>query len=66
VWLTVWDDGGRLPPPDDARRREGSGLASMRERVAAFGGLLQLESAPATGTWLRVTLPLDDRDPVAR
>jgi signal transduction histidine kinase len=66
VWLTVWDDGGRLPPADDARRREGSGLASMRERVAAYGGLLQLESAPATGTWLRVTLPLDDRDAVAR
>jgi signal transduction histidine kinase len=37
----------------------------MRERVAAYGGLLQLESAPATGTWLRVTLPLDDRDAVA-
>jgi two-component system sensor histidine kinase UhpB len=66
VWLTVWDDGGRLPPADDVRRREGSGLASMRERVAAYGGLLQLESAPATGTWLRVTLPLDDRDAVAR
>lgn len=64
VWLTVWDDGGRLPPAEDARRRDGSGLASMRERVAAFGGLLQLESAPATGTWLRVTLPLDDRDAV--
>ena len=60
VWLTVWDDGGALPPADDARRRAGSGLASMRERVAAFGGLLHLESAPATGTWLRVTLPLSD------
>jgi len=63
VWLTVWDDGGSLPAADDARRRDGSGLASMRERVAAFGGHLHLESAPATGTWLRVTLPLDDRDP---
>jgi signal transduction histidine kinase len=59
VWLTVWDDGGSLPPPDDARRRAGSGLASMRERVAAFDGQLQLESTPASGTWLRVALPLD-------
>ena len=30
----------------------------MRERVAAFGGRLQLASAPATGTWLRVALPV--------
>ena len=59
VWLTVWDDGGRLPPADDPRRRAGSGLANMRERVAAFGGKLQLESAPETGTWLRVALPVD-------
>jgi signal transduction histidine kinase len=58
VWLTVWDDGGRLPPEDDARRHQGSGLASMRERVAAYGGVLQLESAPDSGTWLRVALPL--------
>jgi len=58
VWLTIWDDGGRLPPEDDARRRAGSGLASMRERVAAFGGRLQLESAAETGTWLRVALPV--------
>jgi signal transduction histidine kinase len=58
--LAIWDDGGSLPPEDDARRRAGSGLASMRERVAAFGGRLQLESAPETGTWLRVALPLSE------
>jgi signal transduction histidine kinase len=60
VWLTVWDDGGALPPAGDARRLAGSGLASMRERVAAFGGQLHLESSPATGTWLRATLPITD------
>jgi signal transduction histidine kinase len=59
VWLTVWDDGRGLPAAEDARRREGSGLAAMRERVGAYGGVLQLESAPATGTWLRVALPVE-------
>lgn len=36
----------------------GSGLGSMRERVALFGGRLTLVSAPGDGTQLRVLLPL--------
>ena len=36
----------------------GSGLGSMRERVALFGGQLSLVSAPGEGTQLRAVLPL--------
>lgn len=37
-----------------------TGLGSMRERVALFGGTLSIVSAPAEGTQLRATLPLDE------
>jgi two-component system sensor histidine kinase UhpB len=63
LWLTVWDDGGRLPGEGADSRRDGSGLTNLRERVAAFGGRLLLESAPATGTWLRAALPLEEGAP---
>lgn len=36
----------------------GLGLIGMRERVAAVGGELDIESAPGQGTLIRVTLPL--------
>jgi PAS domain S-box-containing protein len=37
------------------------GLRSMRERAAAAGGALEVESAPRRGTTVRVTLPLTAR-----
>ncbi len=50
--VSVTDDGvgGAAPAP-------GSGLAGLSDRVAAQGGTLRLESAPATGTTLTVELP---------
>ena len=36
----------------------GLGLVSMRERVEAVGGVLQIQSSPGAGTRLEVTVPL--------
>jgi len=62
LWLTVWDDGGRWRDTGGAPRGDGSGLTNMRERLEAYGGRLQVESDPGTGTWLRAVLPLPAGD----
>ena len=55
--LRVRDDGNGFDP-DPARVPAGAfGLASMRERAAAFGGRAQVRSAPGEGTEIEVTLP---------
>ena len=52
--LTVRDDGRGFDPA--ASRRHGSfGLASMSERAAAVGAVVQITSAPDCGTTVRVT-----------
>jgi signal transduction histidine kinase len=55
VLLEVHDDG---PGLSGGRRREGSGLVNMRDRVAAVGGTLELDSRPGAGTWVRAAAPL--------
>lgn len=52
----VRDDGAGLV--DDAHQR-GSGIASMRHRIALVGGRLTVTAAPGGGTLVRGTLPLD-------
>jgi len=42
----------------------GSGLVGLRDRVAAQGGSLQVESPPGAGTRIVMTLPLSDRGSV--
>jgi len=42
----------------DARVVAGLGILGMRERVAALGGELSIESAPGEGTRMWVRLPL--------
>jgi signal transduction histidine kinase len=37
----------------------GSGLVGLKDRVEALGGRICLQSAPGTGTAVKVTLPLD-------
>lgn len=75
VLIKVWNQGGRLHllVADDGRGCDperalagdgaslGTGLGSMRERLALFGGALSLISSPGDGTQLRASLPLDDR-----
>jgi two-component system sensor histidine kinase DesK len=48
--LEVVDDGRGV------RRAEGSGLTGMRERLAALGGTVEVETSTA-GTVVRVLLP---------
>ncbi|PBJ82232.1 two-component sensor histidine kinase [Lysobacteraceae bacterium NML93-0399] len=54
----------RLDARDDGRgadaARAGNGLTGMRERLAAYGGSLQVETAPDHGFVLRLELPLAD------
>jgi PAS domain S-box-containing protein len=53
--VEVADDGLGFDP---AVVREGVGLAGMRERAAALGVRLELESAPGEGTRVRARVPL--------
>jgi signal transduction histidine kinase len=56
VGLLVADDGRGFDPQ---REFPGHlGLQSMRERAAAVGGTLEIESAPGEGTRLRARIPL--------
>lgn len=59
--LTVRDDGCGLPPL--ARHEPGIGLRSMRSRINACGGELQLRSRIPRGTAVEAILPREDRKP---
>ena len=54
----------RVDARDDGRGAEaawiGNGLTGMRERLAAYGGTLQVETAPDRGFVLKLELPLAD------
>jgi signal transduction histidine kinase len=52
----VEDNGGGFDP--EQARSDSLGLEGMRERVALHDGRLTLESAPGSGTTLRVEVPL--------
>jgi signal transduction histidine kinase len=56
--LTIQDDGQGFTPARD----KGIGLLGMEERVKHLRGSFQVESAPGTGTLIRVELPLSERD----
>ena len=54
--LTIADDGVGFDAATSWDR--GLGLLTMRERLAALGGTLDVRSAPGAGTRLEVSLPL--------
>ncbi len=64
LWLrySLDADGVRLDARDDGRGAEiatiGNGLRGMRERLEAYGGTVQIETAPGRGFRLRLHLPL--------
>jgi signal transduction histidine kinase len=53
--MEVRDDGAGYDP---RQVTEGVGLVSMRDRLAAVGGELVVESAPGHGTRVRATIPI--------
>jgi signal transduction histidine kinase len=66
VTMDIYDDGTGFDPSAAGgaargRRGDGSGfgLRSLRERVTALNGSLELESAPGEGTVVAIRLPLD-------
>jgi signal transduction histidine kinase len=59
VTVEVTDDGrGVVPPAGDGRVGTGHGLIGMRERVAAYGGDLQVGPRPGGGFRVAARLPL--------
>jgi signal transduction histidine kinase len=53
VWFAVDDDGAGF----DTALARGTGLGNLRDRVAAMGGSLDVESAPGSGTRLAGRFP---------
>ncbi len=65
VVMRVADNGRGFDPTavlSDGAGRGHYGFTSMRERAAALGGQLRVDSAPAEGTTITVTLPLLKRE----
>lgn len=61
AFLAVIDDGRGFVPPETGEvrsRKGGFGLFSIRERMTHFGGRLQVETAPGSGTRISVDVPL--------
>ena len=61
--LVITDDGPGLPDPMDDEARPRYGQLGMRERVALFGGELQVGPRPGGGYEVRAFLPLDGPPP---
>jgi signal transduction histidine kinase len=53
--LSIQDDGRGF---DTEQPHYGMGLPGMHERVAHFGGQLEIKVRPGDGTEVRVTIPL--------
>jgi signal transduction histidine kinase len=59
VYLNVIDRGIGFDP-EDVLKKNGLGLASMRERVGLIGGQLLVQSRPGHGTTVSVTVRIAD------
>jgi signal transduction histidine kinase len=57
VTITVRDDGVGFDPAARAIRERRLGLTSMRERAESLGGTLTIETAPRSGTTVRMEVP---------
>ena len=60
VNLTIQDDGRGIPtkPHVPAPGQGGFGMTGMRERITLLNGSFHVESSAATGTLLRIQLPI--------
>jgi signal transduction histidine kinase len=57
VSLTITDDGAGFDLADAVGGGDGLGLTSMRDRAEEVGGALTIESAPGSGTVVKVEVP---------
>lgn len=57
--FSVADDGTGFDPDDT----KGHGLTNMQDRIGAFGGEIQVRSAPGTGTRVHGYIPVTDSQP---
>jgi signal transduction histidine kinase len=65
VVATVEDDGVGFNPAEQKRSEfPRFGLATMRERAESIGGSVQLDTAPGTGTRIRVEIPNPGQQPM--
>jgi len=59
VQMTISDDGRGFNPGDPSFVLSGHfGLAGMSERAAKLGGRLTVDSAPGSGTRIRLVVPI--------
>ena len=58
VSLDIDDDGAGFAGAPRPRADGGFGLAGMRERIAAVGGELHIESTPGSGTTIAASVPV--------
>ena len=61
--IAVIEDDGQGFDPAAVRERDRLGLLGMRERAEALGGTLLVESAPGSGTTVRVEVPFGHTSP---
>ncbi|MEX0637177.1 MAG: PAS domain-containing sensor histidine kinase, partial [Burkholderiales bacterium] len=59
--LVEIEDDGRGVTPGDLAKASSLGLKGMRERIAYYGGSLEVARAPRGGTRLRVRMPFPSR-----
>jgi signal transduction histidine kinase len=62
VRLDIRDDGRGFSVPSsitELAQKGRFGLMGIQERVWSVGGELSIHSSPGAGTWLRVTIPID-------
>ncbi|HHX64272.1 MAG TPA: PAS domain-containing protein [Chloroflexi bacterium] len=57
--LTVKDDGVGFPDEGDWSDKGSFGLFGIRERLAYFGGSMEIETAPGRGTRVTIHMPSD-------
>ncbi|HEY4217897.1 MAG TPA: ATP-binding protein [Gemmatimonadaceae bacterium] len=57
--IDVHDDGVGFDPSDLGARRNGTGLRSMRERVALANGKFEIKTAAGSGTTVSATVPIE-------
>src|SRR5690606_6270287 len=63
--VVVSDHGRGFEPAQAAHRRGGYGLFSVRERLAAVGGALRVDSVPGRGTRVELQVPARPSGPPA-